>query len=203
MPIQTRLLRIEIAKQAEPQIRRKIRSLVKLDFDTKKEAFMERFEKDLVTQELRAGPEAMSSFISDTEGNLFSLLGFKAGKEPADELKSFLDESIKLQPTRKGEIQGDKLVYATPVEIPTVAEVNDAMSRRVPLKWSSRGFTDLIARGISGLPFYLFSLTRKFKNSQSGTAIEIPNKLRTGSTKPIPYIGPLLGLLKRSISFHG
>lgn len=202
MPIQTRLLTLEIARQAEPQLRRKIRSLVKLDFEAKKEALLERFDDDEVTKELKAGPEALSSFVSDTEGNLFSLLGFEAGEEPTDALREYLDSAIKLQPTRKGEVQGNKLVYKTPVTIPTVEQVDSAMADKVPLEWSGRGFTDLISNGISGLPFYLFSLTRKFKGSRSGTAIEIPRKIRSGSTKRIPYMGPLLDFFKRSISFR-
>lgn len=201
MPIQTRLLTIKIAREAEPQLRRKIRSLVKLDFEAKKEAFLEAFDKDPVTEELRAGPELDGS-ISGAEGNLFSLLGFPAADEPADDLRAYLDESITLQPTRKGEIQGDKLVFKTPVQIPTVEQVDTAMAKEVPLPWTGRAFTDLISRGISGLPYYYFSLTRRFKNSYSGTAIEIPNKLRSGSTKPIPYVGALLTFFKRSISFR-
>ncbi len=200
MPIDTRQLRISVAKKAEKTLVREVRQLVQLDFDTKKDIFLHEFEANEVTQELRAGPEGSSSDqrISNTGGNLFSLIGFEASDRPADELKEYLDESIRLGRTAAGKVRGNSVSFSTPVRIPTINEVDSAMATKVPL-WSGRAFTSMIAKGVTGLPRYLFDLNKRFATSHSGTAIQVKKDLNDSPERSTPrsYIKDVLDVFKR------
>lgn len=207
MPLNTRLLRIEIVNKGDRTIRPAIERAVKLDFKVKKEQFIDEFNAHPVTQELEAGPEALSSVLSiaATGGNLFSLLGFFKEQRPVTALRSYLTKSVKVGETRRGKLQGDRIVFETPVTVPTQEDVDAAMAAndQTVLEWTDRPFTSLIARGITGLPSYLFNLTKNnkesFAASRSGPAVETTQPVRTGSTGPIRYIGDVLGYLKRLI----
>ena len=206
MPVNERLLRLAVAKQSERVLVKEVRPFVKLDFETKKEMFLEAFDEHPVTQELNDGPNAFSrnSKLSSTGGNLFSLLGFDADQKPAVALRTYLDANVKLGRTGAGQVVGKKIRFTTPVNFPTVEEVDAAMSENSDssLEWTSRPFTNLLSRGISGLPRYLFDISRGWGNppSRSGTAIQVKGKLQTGSLGPIKYVGEVLGVLKRLLS---
>lgn len=202
MPLNTRLFRVAVNRQAEPILAREARKLAKLDFETKKEQFMDEFDAHPVTKELEGGPEAFSTIpqLVEAGGNLFSFLGFDKGDDPAGELRKYLDKNIKLELPRKGEVKGNKITYNGVVSFPTVQEVDDAMTSKAPVPWIKRAFTHMISKGIPGLPNYLFRENPPFnspKPSRSGTAIQSKNDLRGGSFRGIPYIGALLGDLKR------
>lgn len=207
MPLNTRLLRIEIANKGDRVIRPAIERAIKLDFKVKKEQFIEEFDAHPVTQELEAGPDALSSVpsIAATGGNLFSLLGFFKEQRPVTALRTYLKKSVKVGETRRGKIQGYRIVFETPVTVPTQEDVDAAMAANpdTVLEWTDRPFTSLIARGITGLPSYLFNLTKSnkgsFASSRSGPAVQASRPVRTGSTGPIRYIGDVLGYLKRLI----
>jgi hypothetical protein len=201
MPLNSRLLRVAVTKGAEKFVAAEGRKLAELDFETKKEQFLDAFDTHPVTKELEGGPTAMSSIpaIAEAEGNLFSFLGFYKGEKPAAELRSYLDKSIRLQRGRT-EIKGNKIIYTSKVVFPTVEEVDQEMARRLPLDWVSRAFTQLISKGIPGLPNFLFRESPPFKSpkpSRSSTAIQTKGTaLRGGSFGGVPYIGDLLKTLK-------
>lgn len=202
MALNSRLLRIAVSKQAEPVLAREVKELMKVDFESKKEAFLEEFDAHPVTQELEEGPHAFSRVpeLANQGGNLFSFLGFFRGERPAAELRDYLEKSIKIKLPRKGQLKGKKIIYTATVEFPTVQDVDQAMAKKVPLDWVTRPFTQLISKGIPGLPNYLFRENPPFGSpepSRSGTAIQVKKKIRGGSFRGIPYIGELLGDLKR------
>ncbi len=205
MPLNQRLLRTVVYK--EPSVQRfviaKARPLIELDYETKKEQFLVAFDEHPVSQELEAGPEAFSSIpaLASAGGNLFSLLGFFSSQRPIKALRDILDENITLGRTKAGVVRGNKVTFTTPVKFPTIAEVNQkvASNEETQLEWTGRSFTDLIARGISGLPNYLFDLTRgwDYPPSRSGTAVQTHDKpLRGGSVGKIDYVNELLGVFK-------
>ncbi len=79
-------------------------------------------------------------------------------------------------------------------------EVDAAMQRRAALEWVTRPFTQLISKSIPGLPNYLFRESPPLGTppSRSGTAVQTHGKaLRSGSFKGVPYVGEVLGVLKR------
>ena len=205
MGVNVRLLRQEIVRQADRTIRPQVEKAVKLDFKVKREQFMEYFDQHDVTKELKAGPNARSRIpaIASTGGNLFSLLGFYAEQKPIIALRAFLKSQIKLGETRRGKLVGTRMVFETPVTLPTADDVDQfaGTDDQTTLEWTDRPFTSLIANGITGLPRYLFDLTRNFAASRSGPAVQAKNTLRSGSTPGIPYIGDVLGYLKRLITF--
>lgn len=206
MPLNVPVLRTVVAKQAERVLIAQVRPIVKLDFETKKAQFLEAFDQDEVTQELNAGPEAFSRIpaLAQAGGNLFSLLGFYAEQKPAESLREYLRDNTVLYRTRAGKVVGDKVIFETDVVAPSEEEVNQVMAgdSDAQLEWTSRSYTDLLKRGVSGLPQYLFDLTRDFSKvpSRSGPAIQSKGNLRSGSVGPIPYVSRLLGVLRRIIS---
>lgn len=201
MPLNKRALQIAFTKGVEKTVATKGRELAQLDFETKKEQFLEAFDDHPVTKELEGGPTAMSSIpaIAEAEGNLFSFLGFYKGEKPAAELRAYLDKNIVLRRGRT-EIKGNRVTYTANVAFPTVEEVDAAMAKKVPLDWVSRAFTQLISKGIPGLPRFLFRENPRFPSpepSRSSTAVQTKGKpLRGGSFGGVPYIGELLGTLK-------
>jgi len=201
MPLNERLLRIAVAKQGERVLIKKVRPFIELDYETKKEQFMEAFNADPVTQEIEGGPSAYSrvNSLAMAGGNLFSFLGFDAGQEPIEALREYFDRSIELGRTRAGQVRGTKVVFSTPVKFPTVTEVDGYVgsTSETQLEWTSRPFTSLLANGVPGLPNFLFNENKNFPSSRSGPAIQAKGQLREGSLGAIKYIGPLLGTLKR------
>lgn len=206
MPLDERLLRIAVAKQGERVLVRQVRPFVKLDFETKKEQFMQAFDENPVTQEIEAGPGAMSRQpeLAATGGNLFSLLGFYKEQNPIQDLREYLKGNVVLYKTRAGKVRGNKVVFDTDVLAPSEDEINTWMANDpgTGLEWTGRSFTELLARGISGLPNYLFDLTRDFSRvpSRSGPAIQSKGNLRSTNLGPIPYIRGVLNTLTRIVS---
>jgi hypothetical protein len=209
MAVNVRLLRQQVAAQADRTIRPQVEKAIALDFKTKQRQFLEAFDNHDVTKELKAGPNARSRIpaIAATGGNLFSLLGFYAEQDPIGALRKYLKASVTLGKTRRGKLVGTKMVYETPVEIPTVEDIDTFVTSdpQTNLEWTDRPFTNAIANGISGLPKYLFDKIRANSGglaaSRSGPAVQTKNTLRSGSTPGIPYISDVLGYLKRLITF--
>ncbi len=206
MPLNVHVLRTVVAKQAERVLVRQVRPIVKLDFESKKEQFLEEFDQDDVTQEIEGGPEAFSRIpaLAGSGGNLFSLLGFYADQKPVEALREYLKDNTVLYKTGAGRVVGNKVIFETDVLAPTEEEVNAAMAQspEASLEWTGRAFTDLLARGVTGLPSYLFDLTRDFSRipSRSGPAIQSKGNLRSGNVGQIPYVRRLLARLGRVIS---
>lgn len=201
MPLNERLLRVAVAKQAERVLIKKVRPLIELDYESKREQFMEAFNSDPVTQEIEEGPSAFSRVgpLATAGGNLFSFLGFEAGKQPVGALREYLERSIELGRTRAGVVKGSKVIFSTPVKFPTVAEVDSfvAANPETRLDWDRRPFTSVLANGVPGLPNFIFNEEKGFPTSRSGPAIQSKGKVRNGSLGRIPYMGPLLAHLKR------
>ncbi len=209
MPLNERLLRIAVMKQAEPVLVKQVRPFVKLDFESKKEQFLRAFDEHPVSQEISDGPGAFSRIpeLASTGGNLFSLLGFYAEQHPIQDLREYLDNNVVLYKTRAGKLTGDKVEFETDVLAPGEDEINAWMSTdpETALEWTGRSFTELLANGISGLPQYLFDLSRDFSQipSRSGPAIQVKNNLRGGELGPVPYVHDILAQLTRIISPRG
>ncbi len=208
MPLNIAALRTVVAKQAQPVLIRQIRPIVKLDFESKKEQFLQAFDNHPVSQEIKEGPDAFSRVqsVAAAGGNLFSLLGFWNHQDPIGSLREYLNDNIVLYKTGAGKLKGNKIIFETDVQGPTLDDINSVMANDQDgkLDWNKRGFTDLLETGISGLPRYLFDLTRDFSHipSRSGPAIQAKGNLRQAAetTGKIPYMSELLRVLERTIS---
>lgn len=208
MPLNTRVLRIEVLKKVEPIFAREVRALAKADFVDKKAKLLEEFDNHKVTQELEGGPTAFSSIpeLVESGGNLFAFLGFLKGKRPTTDLREYLDNNITLVPPKRTSVTSTKVIYKGAVKFPTIEEVNKAMAAKAPLPWTERSFTQMIQKGIPGLPSFIFRENPPFqspKPSQSSTGLQAKNAdggnktIRSGSFKGVSYINELLDFFKR------
>lgn len=204
MPLNERLLRLSVLRQGERVLVKKVRPLIELDFNTKKDMFLREFDQHPVSQEISEGPNAFSniSSLASAGGNLFSFLGFSSSQNPIAALRLYFFNSIRLGRTKAGQLKGSKVEFVTPVNFPTISEVDAEVARNknTKLEWTSRPFTSLLAGGIPGLPRYLFNESKRFPSSRSGPAVQTKGDLRSGDTPKIAYVPELLGYLKRIIS---
>lgn len=205
MPLNQRALRLAVAKNPNAQkvLVRQVRPLIKAEFEDVKDEFLQEFDEDDVTQEIAAGPEAHSSQPALGEGNLFSLLGFYAEQKPIEALREYLHDNVVLYKTGAGKVKGTHIVFSTQVLAPTEDEVNAVVAAHpeTALEWTTRSFTDLLARGIDGLPNYLFDLTRDFSHipSRSGPAIQSKQKQTNTKMPANKYIERILKKLSQLV----
>lgn len=202
MPVNYRQLRIELDRQSQDVIYRKVKPLMVEAFEDRKGIMLAEFEANPITRELEAGPDAQSNIVNTANGgNLYSLIGFNAGEDPAGAVREILENDVRLnvsQTTR--EVKQNTIVFSTPVRMPTLQTFHDKIARMLPLEWTSRAFTDIMERGISGFPMYLFDNLRNFGGkSRSGTAIQVPHKIRGGSTGRIRYVSEILASFRRLV----
>lgn len=205
MALNKRLLTIAVSKKAEPILKREVEELMRADFESKKEAFLDEFDNHPVTKELKGGPTAYSSVpeLVAAGGNLFAFLGFDKDKDPAGALRDYLEKTITFKRPGRGVTKGQRITYTGQVLFPTVEDVDAAMAKKMPLKWIGRAFTHMIKNGIPGLPSFLFREDPPFnspKPSRSSTGVQTKSELRSGGFKGTPYIGPLLGFLKAAFA---
>lgn len=205
MGVDYRLLRIELERQSDIVLR-EARPVMQQQFDLYKDNLMKDFDEHDVTQEINSGPKSDSKFIETVAGgNLFSFLGFKKNQNPADDLKKILDNNIQLKVSQtKLKTTQNAILIETPVEIPTIEELDDLVSNKTKLPWTNRAWTSLIEKGIPWFAHYLFDdrSKRNFKTSYSGTAIQVKGTItqdRSFSGK-IKYMSELLGKFKKAIS---
>jgi hypothetical protein len=156
--VNKRILRTEIERQSD-LIYKKIKPRIKSKFEEAKAQLLQDFDDDEVTQEIAAGPEASSSFVSTIAGgNLFSLLGFYGGQDPTADLRNILKDSIHIgiqYTSKKNTPQG--ITWNTPVYLPTMDDIDAQVKHETPLAWSpSRAWTTLIEKGIPWFSHYLF-----------------------------------------------
>lgn len=184
-----------ILKRVKKIANKKIRAtyskdLVKEGFKIK-DRLISEFLSHPVTIELDNGPKASantSNTLRNSYGNLYSFIGFQDGYDPIKPiLEIFLNIDIR-------EFQvGDDLsigVYG----FPTPQKIWDA----TPMPWQDgRSWAKGIEEGISGLNYYLFSYSRNFENSRSGTAVQSKKQIASGlSFERKKYISSLLNKYK-------
>ena len=158
-----------------------------------KREFLNNFEKHLVTQELKEGPEKdFSYFIPD--GNLFSFFGFYAGSKPEQELKEYLDENMKLKPhpVRRPTQTRNRVSWFFGYQTPTIEEIYNNTPVHGDTSGSFKGsWVKLIEGGLDNFTYYIFDTF--IKKSKSGTGLQAKNPVRSyGSFKGVPYITKLL-----------
>lgn len=155
------------------------------------------FESHPVTREIERG--AAANNLSQTlggEGNLFSFIGFPNLSRPIDELRNYLNTSIELNknPTYiKGRRGGE---YRFRLRTPRISRIESI----TPSPWEGKSWTRGIERGITGLGYYMFSLSGGFNNSRSGTGLQGENKVRALAFRPIKYMTSILQILEKELA---
>lgn len=203
MPINYRLLRLELQKQAPDAIYRKVKPIIQERFEEAKGEMLAVFDEHPVTQELDEGPDAEGSKIRTRKGgNLYSALGVEAGDEPAQVVRNILEKDVRLNISQtRREFNGNKITFLTPVRFPTIDEIGVKAAKVIKLGgWTTRSFVQMIERGFSGLPHYLFDPDRDFKGkSRSGTAIQVKGTLRGGSFPGQRWVSDVLASFRKAV----
>jgi len=175
-----------IDKQAARVLQDEAFNRIKPEFDDAKQALIDEFQVDLVSQEIAAGENA--SNISNTlngKGNLFSFIGFTKGEKPVEKVKNQLQTEIKLLKTPdrikrfRSSINFHFLFYC-----PTVKDIDD--QNPMP-KWSGRGWVSAIKEGIGGFWSYIYWRTFPPNKSRSTTGLQADNILRDEHYEPPTY----------------
>lgn len=160
---------------------------------------LEEFDNHPVTQEMAAGPASQSSQYvqSKTGGNLFSFFGFYPGENPERDLRKTLEKGIRKGTITKKMKPDGTIVYETTVNIPTL----ESLGSSAPLlEWTNLSWIESLEVGVSGFSNYLFKLVNRFKNSRSGTAIQIKKQLRPGRVLKVKYMSEILSNLRKRLS---
>jgi len=155
-----------------------------------KEILITEFNESAVTQEIEAGPDAANK--SNTlagKGNLFSFIGFSDSDNPVVPVRELLN-SIKLAPGGKTATDG---VIEFKVEMPSKEDF-EAVTK---MPWENgRSWLFEIERAISGLGNYIYG---QFKNSRSGTGLEVSTSVTGKTFSPVPYFGTMLEKFIKSL----
>jgi len=157
-------------------------------YEESKEKFLEEFDDHPVTKEISEGPNA--SNISNTLngiGNLFSYIGFYAGENPTDDLKTLLVKSFNLK--KKNSKTSTRFVISYP-DI-------DTIQKETPMPWEGgRSWATGVERGISGFGYYIY---KKFLKGRSEEALQVENKVRGSTFKKVRYMSEIIKNFVNSI----
>ena len=205
MGLNTRLFRQQVSQRLVKQGGSMVDDAIKKNFEEKKAEFLEAFDDHEVTKELQAAstnPMMGSSFIP--KGNLFSLIGFDNGDKPTDGLRNYLNKSIKLNLKQKRlKIENGKIVIETPVQIPTLDDLDKAREvvSATPDWVSGRSWITLLQKGITGFGQFVATLLASPDPSRSGGGLQHKglNPQLSGSVGPIKYVNQLLAEFKASL----
>lgn len=209
MPIDNRLLRLDIERNSGA-IYRLVKPQMEERFAELKDEMLADYDDNPVTEALAKGSEDPTQSDGLVEsgtgegGNLFSAVGFEAGEDPAGVVRDVLVEDSKINASQYSrEVGANVITFKVPIHISALSTFHNKVAQALPLKWTSRAFTDVIEKGLPGLPEYLFDPVRDFNGkSRSGPAIQLNNggKLSGGSVGPIRWVSDVLAKFKRAIS---
>jgi hypothetical protein len=158
-------------------------------YELVKEQTLQEFESHPVTQELQAGAygDNQTGTISPA-GNLYSLIGFDAGTDPTEPIRSIINSlgvMMSFEPKYAGKL---KLRYSFPATQLNIKEIEDV----TPMpSWTTGSWVRRVEKSIEGINHYLFYTenhkSKPFDKSRSGTGIQIKGNLNK-TFKRIDYI---------------
>lgn len=118
-----------------------------------KKNLLMRFDKHFVTKELKK-PVGSKSKLLGGYGDLFSYVGFVEGSNPAHEIRTFLDESIRAESSKIRKVQGI-LAWNISVVFPEISDF-DGANKVAEMEWiAGKSFVSQIEIGIPGIARYL------------------------------------------------
>lgn len=161
-----------------------IRKEIIPQIENAQEQMIKDFMSHSVSKEIASGPTStnLSSTLSGY-GNLFSFIGFERNQNPLAVINDILSKKIvvKVRTISSGK-------FKITLYIPTKEEIYQS----TPLPWASgSSWTEGIEAGISNLGSYLYSSTG-FKESTSGTGLQIKNLKKSVTFKTTPYISEIM-----------
>tara|TARA_B100000287_G_scaffold341781_1_gene328369 strand:- start:1191 stop:1781 length:591 start_codon:yes stop_codon:yes gene_type:complete len=172
------------------KFQKKAQEIANQKFNEAKSKLLEEFDAHPITQEIEGGAQA--SNISGTlsgYGNLFSFIGFSQGSNPAGAVRNFLQSFVRMREVRKR--KGVNKEFA--VDLPTMKDFNFAA-----MPWESgNNWVRAVEMGISNFSYYM---NKASNASRSGKGIQIDGKIRSSSSKGMPYMRQILSNFKGRLS---
>jgi hypothetical protein len=158
-------------------------------FSKEKRTMLREFDQHHVTQGLRSHSGA--GLVP--RGTLFGFLGFVEGDRPTDELREFLNQSIKFKFVSQSKRKAARIYSVT---IPSKGEIYGA----TPLPWAQgRSWVKGIEQGISGIGSYMNIESTK---SRSGEGVQSKNN-SGGRFRNTSYISSILNNFKKKLESAG
>lgn len=181
-------IRLEILNN--PGLEKEVRIVAEEIFEKSKQQLIQEFENHPVTKEIQAGPDASNeSGTLGGRGNLFSFIGFNDGADPIAPIKELL-QGIEFS-SSKGRRFGSGFQFK--VNMPDQGELENVSK----MPWETgRSWLYDIERAISGLGQYLYG---QFKNSRSGTGMQLEKNFNTNTFMPVKYFGTMLEKFKNKL----
>ena len=181
-------IRLEILNN--PGLESEARKLAQQILQENRQELIEEFNNHPVTKEIETGPNASNeSGTLGNKGNLFSFIGFPEGASPIEPVRNLLNK-IELS-SAKGIKSGASIQFK--VNMPDKNEF-EGVSK---MPWESgRSWLFDIERAISGLGQYLFG---QFKNSRSGTGMQLEKNVTTNTFTPVKYFETMLEKFARKL----
>jgi hypothetical protein len=156
-----------------------------------KRNLINEFNNHAVTRELEDGSGGSNiSGSLDGYGNLFSFMGFSGSSHPTESVRKFLQSFIKITP---GGRAGSAMSKDFFVKIPTLRDFDFAK-----MPWEGgNSWVGAVERGMSSFSYYMH---KAHESSRAGVGIQIDNKLRGKSSKPVQYMTQILDNFRRRLS---
>lgn len=172
-----------LIKQLQPVVDSRVREI--------QEDMVAEFENHPVSQEIAAGNDASNtSGLLGGYGNLFAFIGFDDGTNPIAPISKILKKRIYSKIKRTGNNRFTATILAPD---------KDEVFQEAQVSWmGGRSWADGIEKGIAGLNRFLYD-EEGFKNSKSGTGIQVKNKIISSVAGRTPYISAILGNFKKRL----
>ncbi len=163
-----------------------------------KSAVIEDFENSEVTQEILAGPEATSKFLSF--GNIVSFVGISNPEELIAQIRNKLELGIKMNITPNIITRKNGITFEFKVKSPALQEIYDV----APSEFSNKSVIQQVQDGMSNFMYFLYSQSGRFAQwSRSGTGIQSQYKSKTGKSGKvlgIPWINEIISNFRARFS---
>lgn len=187
-------LKKTIEKNIGNQTKETIRSRLSTNIDRAKNRAIKKFDSHPITKEIESGPFAQTSLLPRGYGNLYSFIGFNSNPIPS--IRNVILIKPKISGGRKIKNSG---TFRFVVVMPSIEDIYEASP--IPGGWiSGRSWVQLLERGIDNFGNYLFQRNRVFRNSRSGTGIQVRNQIRENNGINSQYISQILENYKKDIS---
>ena len=171
------------------------REIAREKFEAARKEMIVDFNKHAVTQEIEAGPHAENiSGRLGGYGNLFSFIGFSSSDRPINIVREYMQRKPKVYNRARVTIDSHSVGYTFRMAIPTVAEIE--VLAQTP--WGGRSWVSGIEKGISGLGYYMYN-AQGMGASRSSTGVQLDNRLRSMTYRPVKYMTDILKKFKKRI----
>lgn len=178
-------VKIQAAKKLSTKLRDQIEGQVQRRLSNLERQMIAEIKNHIISQEIIGGsrdPENAPN-LSGTlggYGNLWAFIGFYEGDDPIASVVGSIEGRFRVSSVRREggvvKVEGEKA---------TIEEVYE----NTPMPWASgRSWAESIHQGISGFGRYLSTDSER---SRSGGGLEVPNTIRGGKYRNVPYLAPI------------